>query len=274
MAVTTEDIALWRGWIGRTETSAETLDEGAARRYAAALGAPLDVAAAPPPLMHWAFFLPAAPADGLGPDGHPKRGGFMPPISLPRRMFAAAEMSFVKPPRLGDAATLTAEIKDVSHKAGKSGDLVFVEVLRTLAQGGAVCVTEKQTIVYRPAGGPVAAAADDFAGGDMECWRPSTVDLFRFSAATFNSHRIHYDLPYAKGEEGYPGLVVQGPFIAARLFKAAQARAQAPLKGFSFRAEAPAFADQPLYLAAGEGPREVKAIRCDGVVAMRATWTA
>ncbi|MCR6644635.1 MAG: MaoC family dehydratase N-terminal domain-containing protein [Terricaulis sp.] len=268
------DVAHWRTWIGRKETRTEALDPEAARRFAAAIGEDLDVEAAPPSLMHWAFFLPVPTADGIGPDGHSKRGGFQPPITLARRMFAAAEMQFLAPLRLGQEAQCDAVIADVKHRAGKSGDLIFVEVDRKITQDGAEKVRERQTIVYRDAGEPAAPIEDKAiapAAGE-EGWRPSTVDLFRFSAATFNSHRIHYDLPYAQEEEFYPGLVVHGPFIAAKLFGYARRCAGKPLSAFSFRALAPAFAGPALRLAPGEGGRGVAALRADGAVAMRAEF--
>ncbi len=274
--VSEADVAHWRSWIGREEARAETLDPEAARRFAAAIGEDLNVESVAPSLMHWAFFLPVPPADGLGPDGHTKRGGFQPPVTLARRMFAAAEMQFLAPLELGKEAQFKAVIADVKHRAGKSGDLVFVEVDRLITQAGAPRVRERQTIVYRDAGEQTAPVEDKAIapGVGEEAWRPGAVDLFRFSAATFNSHRIHYDLPYAQEEELYPGLVVHGPFIAAKLFGYARRRAGAALSAFSFRAQAPAFAGPTLWLAPGEGGEGVVALRADGVTAMAAAFKA
>jgi 3-methylfumaryl-CoA hydratase len=227
----------------------------------------------PPPLMHWSFFLPVVAPCELGADGHPKRGGFMPPITLPRRMFAAADIVFEGGLCLGEAAVLTSTIANVSRKSGKSGDLVFVEVERVLSQADRVRVRERQTIVYREAGAATPAVREGHGVEGAESWRPTTTDLFRFSAVTFNAHRIHYDLPYARDEEGYPGLVVQGPFIAAKLFDLARRLSGRDLARFSFRAQAPTFAEQLLYLARGEAEGEVKAIRCDGVTAMSASYS-
>lgn len=267
-----QDLEQWRGWIGRTESRTETLDAEALRRYAAALGEDLAVEQRQPSLAHWAFFLPVAAADRIGPDGHPMRGGFLPPVSLARRMFAAASMEFGDALVLGRAATLTATIADVRHKPGRSGDLVFVEVDREIAQDGAVKVRERQTIVYRPAGDRVAPIEETRlrVGEADRVWRPGPVELFRFSAVTFNSHRIHYDLPYTQDEEGYPGLVVHGPFTACRLYGLAAEQAGTPLRRFGFRAAAPLFADQPILLSPGAEPGFVQAIRCDGTVAMTA----
>lgn len=270
------DIAYWRTWIGREEKRVEVLDTEAARRFAAAIGEDLQVEAAAPSLMHWAFFLPVTAGGGIGPDGHPKRGGFAPPISLARRMFAAAEIQFLRPLALQREAHFTARIADVKHRAGKSGDLVLVEVDRRIVQAGAECVRERQTIVYREAGAPEAAieARAYSLSAEEESWQPGTVDLFRFSAATFNSHRIHYDLIYAQQEENYPGLVVQGPFIAAKLFGYARRRAGRGLTRFSFRAQAPVYCGAPLRLTPGEGAQSVAALRADGVMAMSAVWEA
>jgi 3-methylfumaryl-CoA hydratase len=265
------DIAHWKSWVGKTARRTERLDPEALRRFAHALGEEAAVERVQPPLAHWAFFLPEMPAGELGVDGHRKRGGFLPPVSLPRRMFAAAEMRFGGPLLLGEEATQIATVRSVTHKSGKTGELVLVEVEQRLQQGGTDRVVEVQTIIYREAGGappaviPAAIAPEE---GDIR-WDPSTVELFRFSAVTFNAHRIHYDLPYATGEEGYPGLVVHGPLTATRLF--GLARRKAPPRTYSFRAMAPLFQGQPILLRPGDGEGDFKAVRCDGQTAMAAT---
>jgi 3-methylfumaryl-CoA hydratase len=271
MTLDSASVAHWQTWIGRTETRTEIVELESLRRYAAALGESLDVETVLPSLSHWACFLPMVASDQLDFDGHPKRGGFLPPVTLPRRMFAAADMSFPAPLLPGRAATRTSRIADVTHKAGRSGDLVLVEVEHEIEQAGHVRVSERQTIVYRDAGAPTPAVipAEQGTVPGAVTWLPDTVDLFRFSAVTFNSHRIHYDAPYAMGEEDYPGLVVHGPFTAARLFGLATQQGAA-IRQFSFRALAPLFVDQPVTLVRGEG--SVSAIRCDGVTAMAATF--
>jgi 3-methylfumaryl-CoA hydratase len=276
--VAPEELEAWRAFVGRTETRRQVLDVESLRRYAVAVGAAPEVEQSPPPLAHWAYFLEATPTEGLGVDGHPLRGGGVtPPIRLERRMFAAAEMTFLAPLDLGAEAALTLTVADVRHRAGRSGDLVFVEVDRVLTQSGAERLRERQTIVYRAAGGqtaPIIPAEDLPSRPEAVSWTPGTVELFRFSAATFNSHRIHYDLPYAQEAEGYPGLVVHGPLTAARLFGFARGRANARISRFSFRALSPLFAGQPIALAPGEQPGEVQAIRCDGVIAMTAEFAS
>jgi 3-methylfumaryl-CoA hydratase len=265
-------IAHWQTWIGRTETRTEIVELESLRRYAAALGESLDVEAVLPSLAHWACFLPVVGPDLIGPDGHPRRGGFLPPVTLPRRMFAAADMSFHAPLLPGREATRTSRIAEVAHKAGRSGDLLLVDVEHEIEQAGQMRVRERQTIVYRDAGPPTPAIipTNHAEVPGAVTWLPGTIDLFRFSAVTFNSHRIHYDAPYATGEEGYPGLVVHGPFTAARLFGLG-ARQGCAISGFGFRALAPLFVDQPVLLVRGEA-ESVSAIRCDGVTAMAATF--
>ncbi len=268
MSISETDIAHWRTWIGRTEERSEILDRTSLVRFAAALGEPLDVEKSLPSLAHWAYFLPVAGADDIGPDGHPARGGFLPPVSLPRRMFAASDMQFGAPLILDWEATRTSRIVDVVAKQGRTGALVFVTVDHRIVQAGAERVRETQTIVYRDAGAPIAAiepAAVDRQPADT-CWTPSPIDLFRFSAVTFNSHRIHYDLPYARDEEGYGGLVIHGPFTAAKLHGLARKGDREPRR-FVFRAVAPLLCGQEVLLRQ-DAPGQCRAIRCDGHEAM------
>jgi 3-methylfumaryl-CoA hydratase len=269
---------MMQDWIGRSQLLTTTLDPEIARRYAAAVGSPLDVEAHFPPMGHWAYFNDTAGPADIGPDGHPKRGRFLPPVALPRRMFAQSSLRFEAPLELGESAELGMTIADVRQRSGRTGELVLVDVLRELTQGGRLRITETQTLVFREAGEttpPVAETlADTGAAGEGEVWRPTVVDLFRYSAATFNSHRIHYDRTYVRDEEGYPDLVVHGPFTATRLFDLATRRAGARIVHFNFRAQAPLFFGQPIVLRAGEGPNSVEAVRCDGAVAMSAAFEA
>ena len=271
-AIRPEEIEAWSAHVGRQEIRRQRLDVECLRRFAAAQGADMDVERHAPPLAHWAYFVETIGPEGIGPDGHPRRGGLLPPVRLPRRMFAAAVMTFAEPLALDVEGELSITVADVRHRTGKTGDLVFVEVDRRLIQEGRERLTERQTIVYRGLGDPVApiVPTDLPLRHEAEVWLPTPVDLFRFSAVTFNSHRIHYDQPYVTGEEGYPGLVVHGPFTAAKLFAFAQARATGPIRRFEFRAVAPLFVGQPIYLAPGGGEGEVQALRCDGAVAMNA----
>ena len=256
----------WQGAVGRTETRHELCEIESLRRYALAVGADPSIETALPPLPHWAFFLPQPRDAEIGTDGHPKRGGFLPAITLPRRMFAAAEIVFEAPLVLGGNAEMVSTIAEVTHKSGKSGDLVFVEVDRVIAQASVVRVRERQSYVYREMGPPAAVPLPADTAPEGETWQPNAVNLFRFSAVTFNSHRIHYDLPYTQREEGYPALVVHGPFTAAKL--AGLAERDAPLARFTFRAQNPLFLGQAVHLQSGEG--EVRAVRADGATAMTA----
>lgn len=256
----------WKGAIGRTETRHEICEVESLRRYALAVGSDPQVEAALPPLPHWAFFLPQAEDGAIGPDGHPRRGGFLPAVTLPRRMFAAADIRFETPLVPGEPAEMVSTIAQVTHKNGKSGELVFVEVDRVIRQHALVRIRERQSYVYRGMGDPAPMPVPADSAPLGEVWHPGPVNLFRFSAVTFNSHRIHYDLPYTQGEEGYPALVVHGPFTAAKL--AGLAERQGRLARFAFRAQSPLFLGQPIMLQ--QDRDEVRAIRCDGATAMTA----
>jgi 3-methylfumaryl-CoA hydratase len=271
--MTQGEIDGWRTYVGRKEVRRQSLDLETLRRFAVAVGSSVDVERQAPPLAHWAYFLDTLPMTDLAADGHPKRGnGLLPPVRLPSRMFAASSIRFIEPIRFEQDAELTLTLVDVKHRIGKSGDLVFVDVDRTLMQKGHERIAERQTYVYRGSTAPVApieSVSLSVHAGE-EFWRPDTVELFRFSAVTFNSHRIHFDLPYAREEEKYPGLVVQGPLIAAKLFAFATARISHPLTEFSLRARAPLFVNQTVKRSPGVEPSQFQAIRCDGTVAMSA----
>ena len=277
VSISAEELASWRSYIGRREVRRQILDVPSLHRYAVAVGADLDVERAAPPLAHWAYFLDAAPAVELGIDGHARSGrGLLPSIRLQRRMFASSSVAFLAPLILNREAELTLTLADIRHRAGKSGELLLIDVDRSLAQEGRELIAERQTLVYRGVGSPLGAVepaeSDPRAGETL--WIPGPVELFRFSAVTFNAHRIHYDLAYAQAEEGYPALVVHGPLTAVRLFAFAQRRQRSGVspRRFTFRALAPLFVDQPVRLVAGEAPGTVEAIRCDGEIAMWAQW--
>jgi 3-methylfumaryl-CoA hydratase len=261
----------WQSAIGRTQTRTEILDRESLRRFAAAIGEDLEVERVHPSLGHWAFFLPLIANSELTADGA-SRGTFLPSIDLPRRMFAGATFRFGAPLALGQEAKQVCTIAEVKHKPGRSGDLVFVDVEDVVSQEGVVCVTERRTIVYRGAGAPPTAvtATPWTLSADEDLWQPSPVDLFRFSAATFNSHRIHYDAVYTKEYERYPGLLVQGPFTAAKLFGFARRRLGRQPRTFSFRAEAPLYVSQPVRLSGVDDKGTLAATRCDGATAMTA----
>ncbi|PIB93287.1 MaoC family dehydratase N-terminal domain-containing protein [Caulobacter sp. FWC2] len=225
-----------------------------------------------PPAWHWGCLAEPIPRADLGPDGHQRRGLFLPAIDAPRRMFAAADLRFTKPLHPGLDTELVETIASVEEKPGASGPLTFVTVERTFSQAGEVRVTERQTIVYTAA--PPAARAPYAQLPPAEWSRETPTDpvlLFAFSAATSNSHRIHYDLPYTTQVEGYPGLVVHGPLIALLMLEAMPAR---PLTRFSFRALKPAFAGETI-TAKGRLTHDGAALwaEVDGAVVMKASAT-
>ncbi len=207
-------------WIGRSETLHDVIGATPVRALAATLDrepAPVETGTPLPPLWHWLYFLPLHRASEIGPDGHAKRGGFLPPVPLPRRMWAGSRFDFRAPLRVGDRVARTSTIENVASKQGRSGPLVFVTVRHELrADGGTEpALVEWHDIVYRDAKTPgEAEPAPQPAPADAPWQRelvPDDVLLFRYSALTFNGHRIHYDRRYVTEVEGYPGLVVHGP---------------------------------------------------------------
>ena len=249
MSETGIDLDQLRTWVGRTETRTDL----ATAVPMAAMSATLDrddsnpvPGTVVPPLWHWLYFLPLSPMSEAGPDGHPKRGGFLPPVPLPRRMFAGGRFEFRHPLRIGDAISRTSRITDVSGKQGRSGTLVFVTVRHEIANSAGFALVEEHDIVYRenpradaPVPKPTPAPTGETFSREIV---PEPVLLFRYSALTFNSHRIHYDRPYVTETEGYPGLVVHGPLIATLLVDLLRrSLPEANVARFSFRAMRPLF---------------------------------
>ena len=238
-----------RDWIGRTE---QRTDEVTAVPLAA-LSATLDrddpeplPGSSVPPLWHWLYFTPLARQSEIGIDGHPQRGGFLPPVPLPRRMWAGGRLTFNHALRQGDEITRASCIADVSVKSGRSGHLVFVTVRHDISNALGVAINEEHDIVYRDAPAPGAPAAMPVAAPTDAAFsrliQPDPVLLFRYSALTFNGHRIHYDRAYVTGVEGYPGLIVHGPLIATLLLDLLRReRPEARVARFSFKALRPVF---------------------------------
>ncbi|WP_425261238.1 FAS1-like dehydratase domain-containing protein [Rubrivivax sp. RP6-9] len=247
-----EQLVHWRSWIGRTEQRGDLVTAAPLHALAATLDRddpePLPGADVPP-LAHWLYFLPAARARDIGPDGHPQRGGFLPPVPLPRRMWAGGRLDFHHPLQVGDEITRRSRIAHVDAKAGRSGPLVFVTVRHEISNARGLAVAEEHDIVYREAPAPdapaPAAQPAQTAPGDASFAReivPDPVLLFRYSALTFNGHRIHYDRRYVTEVEGYPGLIVHGPLIATLLADLLRReRPQARLRHFAFTALRPVF---------------------------------
>ena len=244
-------LAHLQGWVGKTETLSDDITAAPVRALSATLDrddAPPVPGTALPPLWHWLYFLPQHRQSEIGPDGHAKRGGFLPPVPLPRRMWAGGRLHWQpgNPLVVGDAARRVSRIESVTHKAGRTGDLLFVLVRHELHNTHGLALTEEHDIVYRanPQPGdpvPPPTAAEQGAAWQREIV-PDDVLLFRYSALTFNGHRIHYDRRYVTTVEGYPGLVVHGPLIATLLMDLVRRQApQADVAAFRFKAVRPTF---------------------------------
>ena len=250
------DIVHLREWIGREESAADEITAAPAALLAATLDR-LDPEPAKgdvlPPLWHWLYFLPRHRHSELSSEGHARRGGFLPPVPLAHRMWAGGRFGFHRPLRIGEHFRRISRIADVSLKQGRSGSLVFVTVRHEIRNEQGVALTEEQDIVYRDSAGvyrDAAGAAGPPAAPDGQEWereiRPGDVLLFRYSALTFNSHRIHYDRRFATSVEGYPGLVVHGPLIATLLLDLLRCNLpEANVAKFSFRAVSPLFDTAP-----------------------------
>ena len=261
-------LAPLQDWIGRTETVADEITIAPVRALTATLDRhdpPPQAGTALPPLWHWLYFLPAYAASEIGPDGHAKLGGFLPPVPLPRRMWAGGRLQWesANPLRVGDAVRRISRIASVAHKSGRSGDLVFVTVNHEVHNGSGLALTEEHDIVYRAAAQPGEAAPPPAAAPADAPWQreltPDEVLLFRYSALTFNGHRIHYDRRYVTGTEGYPGLIVHGPLIATLLLDLVRRQAPAArVRRFEFKAMRPVFDGRPLRVSGQRGAEGVQ----------------
>ncbi|WP_323029614.1 MaoC family dehydratase N-terminal domain-containing protein [Castellaniella defragrans] len=242
----------YEAWVGRTEESADRVTEAPIRLMRATLDAD-DPAALPshlPPLWHWLYFLPGERQSNMGPDGHPRRGGFLPPVTLPRRMWAGGRLEFLLPLALGERIRRVSTIRSVQAKSGRSGQLVFVTVRHEIGGDRGAALREEHDIVYREAPAPGAPAPQPPAAPAGEQFSrivtPDPVLLMRYSALTFNGHRIHYDRSYVMQEEGYPGLVVHGPLIATLLMEELRrAHPGRTVRRFEFKAVSPLFDTAP-----------------------------
>ena len=244
-----------RAWIGRQELREDLVTPAPC----AALAATLDrddpfppPGTALPPLWHWLYFLPLHRPSELGPDGHARRGGVLPPVPLPRRMWAGGQLAFHRPLRIGEQVRRASTVADVAPKQGRSGPLVLVRVRHEITTDAGLALVEDHDIVYRDLPAPGAAAAPPQPAPRHADWRrevrADALLLFRYSALTFNAHRIHLDRDYATGVEGYPGLIVHGPLIATLLADLARRHGAAPMIAFRYRAVQPLFDDAPFAL--------------------------
>ncbi|MCZ4315854.1 MaoC family dehydratase N-terminal domain-containing protein [Comamonadaceae bacterium G21597-S1] len=267
------DIAQLEQWVGRSESVVDVIDPVRVRQLAATLNDTMRLespaAAALPAGWHWGWFNPLAPQSGLGDDGHPRRGDFLPPVRLPRRMWAGSRLNWSRVFTVGSTVTRDSRILTVQAKSGRGGDMVFVTVGHRYHDRDGPLLDEEHDIVYREAASEreksalsdlaarVRAGEHGFerAGARQQAIHADSVMLFRYSAATFNGHRIHYDIDYCRDVEAYPGLVVHGPLIATLLLGFVE-HTVAPgrfVRSFAFRARRPTFDIGPLHLhAAGE----------------------
>jgi 3-methylfumaryl-CoA hydratase len=276
-------------WVGRTQRSAETLDARLVRWLAAALDRAdlLDAreGAALPPAWHWAFFNAVEPMSSLGRDGHPKKGGFLPPTAQPRRMWAGSRLHWHGSLEVGQAVERLSTILKCEAKRGRTGDMVLVTVGHQFRAGDALLLVYRDEASEEERRALAELAAQARAGGIRferkgEIVREVTVgpvQMFRYSAVTFNGHRIHYDRDYAREVEGYPGLVVHGPLIATMLleFLQAQVAPGRPVERFEFRAMKPTFDIAPFALhaspPAADGSVSLWSTNNVGAVGMQAT---
>ncbi len=242
-------------WIGLKHTpQTDIITPRLVNSFAATFGEHLAEGAHVPLGLHWCLSPPTAPADHLGPDGHPAKGGFLPPIFLPRRMWASGEVHFLAPLQAGVVVKKSSEIKSITSKDGRSGPLCFVTVENTYTTEGNVAVRETQNIVYREAAtefAPISEPkADEGAFDAVRIVEITPVMLFRYSALTFNAHRIHYDLPYTQQTEFYPDLVIHGPLQATLLLNLAASLEEGLPRRFAFKGVVPATGAQDLQLGA------------------------
>jgi 3-methylfumaryl-CoA hydratase len=259
-----------QGWVGKSETLSEEINAAPVIALAATLDRddPEPVAGLSlPPLWHWLYFLPRHKQSEIGPDGHARRGGFLPPVPLPRRMWAGGRLHWQaqNPLKLGDKVQRVSSIESVTHKSGRSGELLFVLVKHLLHNEQGLALTEEHDIVYRSAARPDDPAPAPLAAEAGAAWQreivPDAVLLFRYSALTFNGHRIHYDRQYVTEVEGYPGLIVHGPLIATLLVDLVRRHApNAFIRSFNFKALRPTFDQHPMRIN-GQPSADGKTVR-------------
>lgn len=242
----------YSNWIGRTETYSDNLDIDHVHQTALAVGRPSpEAGAALPHLWIWAHFVRAQPYADLGPDGHPERGSFLPPRNGRNRMWAGGRVQFHQPLRVGVPAERRSTILNIVEKTGRTGTLLFFTIQHEYVQDNQLCIREEQDVVYRD---PSAPKLEGSIEPPQPQWsqtvEPSSIMLFRYSAVTFNGHRIHYDLDYVTKEEGYPGLVVHGPLIATNMLQACvDAHPGREVATFNYRGLRPLIAPKPFEVA-------------------------
>ncbi len=280
----------WGDWIGRNQVQKDMLGGSLARRWRATFDLDPHGSGTLPQGIHLCLCTPEAAQAALGEDGHPQRDdspeSFFPPVPLPRRMWASSAIHFFSPLSIGQSIERISRIVSITEKSGSTGALAFVDVEHLTKADGELAISEVQTLVYRDALGPDAPLSPPEPGEgkfDLAAWdahRALTPDprlLFRFSALTFNTHRIHYDAPYAVEVERYRGLVVHGPLMASLLLQlAARELGENKLTAFTFRAISPAIADEELHLVMRQSDEgyELGAFASDGRQCVKASAIA
>lgn len=271
-------------WQGKSEERRDLIAAFPSNALAATLDrddAAYSIGDALPPLWHWLHFLPLHKLKDSGYDGHAALGTFLPPVPLPRRMWAGSRLHFLAPMEIGKELRKRSTVKSVTHKAGRSGDLVFVTVLHEVLEREQLCLSEEHDIVYRAApakdaASPIPPRAPEHSDFSRQI-HPDPLLLFRYSALTFNGHRIHYDHPFCIGTEGYTGLVVHGPLLATLMLDLLRRESDgAPLSAFRFRAIAPIFDTHPFTVHGArnrDGTIQLWIKRHDGALAMEGTAT-
>jgi 3-methylfumaryl-CoA hydratase len=259
-------------WIGRTETRRDVLTPRMAQEFGAMFAPHLAAVAGAPFGLHWALSPDIEPAENLGLDGHPRLGLYLPPLPFARRMWAGGELTFKGALALGVEVAKTSVIEDIAFKSGETGPLAFVTVRHTYLQAGEPVIDERQTLVYRT---PTGEAAKPTPAPPVEALVGFEVDatstlLFRYSALTFNGHRIHYDVPYATTEEGYAGLVVHGPMQATLMWNAAARALGRTPASFRYRGLTPLIAGAPFRVEASavEGGVATRVVAASGALTM------
>jgi 3-methylfumaryl-CoA hydratase len=275
-------VTAWDAWIGRSAVQHDRLTPALLHRFRTTLNS-VETGPVAPQAIHWALCTPEAATAALGKDGHPLRSdsadSFLPPIPHPRRMWASSKVKFIAPVSVDTEIERRSTIAAITEKSGSTGSLFFVDVAHEMRADGNLCVSETQTLVFREASSTTPPPAPQTVDVEFGGWHfhrtilPGEAMLFRFSAITFNTHRIHYDAPYAIGEEGYRGLVVHGPLLASLLLDlASQEIGPNQLKSFAFRGQAPAIANEPLHLVGRQegNALTLAALGPDGAIRMSA----
>lgn len=273
------DAGEWARWVGRTTTVTDTLDPAQARKMQATLDREPAIAVGEelPPAWHWLYFHDPVRAGDLGDDGHPRLGLSLPQFPLTRRMWAGGRLEWARPLRVGVPAIRTSTVASIDSKQGRTGSLIFVAINHEVTQGGQTCIVERQDVVYREAAGSageVAPMAAEVTCDHEARWTFDSAALFRYSALTFNSHRIHYDADYARDVEGYPGVIVHGPLLATLLLDIVVQNGRTP-RSMEYRAKNPVFLpDSVVVRSSREGDAvHVWAARGTGGLAMDGTIT-